>query len=377
MPRIHSRFPAGVTGIFWAVIGIWLLAGCQAKPTVYPAPEKTVPITLPIEVNIKWAPGDPPRLVPARSVLMGGGFEDSRYGLFSYILLRGEPMNEAEQARCLALVKAYAQGLQAVKYYRDVLDVPMKSINVIYWPLRKCGNILRPENYSQMPVSLDFTKVNAATVINLLAEAMGKEIIVGQGLDTPLTMEFRDAPADLAMEAVALAAGSKITMGPEVITVSGEGSAGEQCAVFEHDGRVDFAIPALDGNQEFYLSSYDYARSSLILSRLRGLTSRGPFIVASRSMLSRPETIGGDAEVFIVDLSRVSEEMFPAVLTYFQQKVADDPRIWAKGFDWELIRIHVCSALRMHGAQVLTAMDYTKDFFGLIKDAAAAPGPRE
>ncbi|RJX34395.1 MAG: hypothetical protein C4531_04045 [Desulfurivibrio sp.] len=35
------------------------------------------------------------------------------------------------------------------------------------------------------------------------------------------------------------------------------------------------------------------------------------------------------------------------------------------------------TALRMHGAQVLAAMDYTRDFFGLIKDAAAAPGPRE
>ncbi|MFZ5771420.1 MAG: hypothetical protein ACOY4W_08315 [Thermodesulfobacteriota bacterium] len=308
---------------------------------------------------------------------MAGNFEDSDYGLFAYILLRGEPVSRAEQARCLALVTAYARGLQPVSYYRDVLEVPMKALNVIYWPLRSCGTALRPENYSQLPVSLHFANVRAGSLFTLLAEAMDKEISGEEGREEELTVEFRDAPADLAMVAAAKASGSRVAMGPERIRVTVEAAAGQRCAVFEHDGRVDFAIPAVEANLEFYLSSYDYARSSLILSRLRGLTSRGPFIVASRSMLSRPETIGDGAEVFIVDLSRVSEEMFPEVLGYFQQKVADNPRLWAKGFDWELIRIHVCSALRMHGAQVLAAMDYTRDFFGLIKDAAAAPGPRK
>ncbi|HED00110.1 MAG TPA: hypothetical protein ENN18_06990 [Proteobacteria bacterium] len=102
------------------------------------------------------------------------------------------------------------------------------------------------------------------------------------------------------------------------------------------------------------------------------MTNPGPFIIAYHLPLSTMPKNPEKKEILIIDLSRIDEELFSEVLASFQGKVVDDPKTWKGTFDWELVRIHFYSAIRLHGEPILYAAEWVGEFFG-VKKAFAEP----
>lgn len=127
-------------------------------------------------------------------------------------------------------------------------------------------------------------------------------------------------------------------------------------------------------NEAFFIDTFDYARANVILSKIPDMNTPGPFIVTYHYPLGNmmPQ-IPDKKEILIIDLSRIDERLFSDILDLFQKKVKDTPKTWQNKFDWELIRIHFDSALRIHGEPVLYAAEWVGEFFGGFKQAFAAP----
>ncbi|MBA7543564.1 hypothetical protein ES705_35895 [subsurface metagenome] len=80
---------------------------------------------------------------------------------------------------------------------------------------------------------------------------------------------------------------------------------------------------------DFFIKHYDYARADLMLrTKLPKFTNPGPLIVACQTPLSNPTAVLTDSELLIVDLSRISENLFDATVSYFRNKVIEDPETW-------------------------------------------------
>ncbi len=123
---------------------------------------------------------------------------------------------------------------------------------------------------------------------------------------------------------------------------------------------------------KFFVDNYDYFRADLILNQIKGIKSMGPFIVSYHYPLTKlPDEFEKD-ELLIIDLTRVDQNHFATILDYFQNKVLDDPKTWHSKFDWELIRVHIYSALTLHGEPILYAAKWVGDFFN-VKQAFAKP----
>ncbi len=118
---------------------------------------------------------------------------------------------------------------------------------------------------------------------------------------------------------------------------------------------------------DFFISNYDYFRAELILGKIKGIETPGPFIIALYYPLNTNLQILARKEMLIIDLSRVGEQQFSKVLHHFKRKVLDAPETWQKKFEWELIKIHFCSALEMHGKPVLYSVEWVGEFFGVKK----------
>ncbi len=122
----------------------------------------------------------------------------------------------------------------------------------------------------------------------------------------------------------------------------------------------------------FFVDNYDYLRAELILGHIQGIRTPGPFIVSYHYPLTKlPEEFEKD-EVLLIDLTRVDQGQFANAMQYFQRKVLNDPQTWHNQFNWEMIRIHVYSALTLHGEPILFAAKWIGDFFS-IKQAFARP----
>jgi len=118
-------------------------------------------------------------------------------------------------------------------------------------------------------------------------------------------------------------------------------------------------------NEMFFIDSFDYARADVVLGQIPEMKTPGPFVIAYHYPLGKmmPQ-IPENNKILIFDLSRVDQELFSDVFDLFQNKVKDDPRTWKNKFDWELIRIHVCSALKIHGEPILEAATYVAEWIG-------------
>ncbi len=132
------------------------------------------------------------------------------------------------------------------------------------------------------------------------------------------------------------------------------------------------SLESLETTDQFFVEYYDYFRADLILNEIKGINNRGPFIVSYHYPLTKlPEEFEKD-ELLLIDLTRVDEGQFATVLEYYQNKVLDDHETWRNKFDWELIRIHIYSALTLHGEPILYAAKWVGDFFD-VKKAFAKP----
>ena len=130
------------------------------------------------------------------------------------------------------------------------------------------------------------------------------------------------------------------------------------------------SLEKLEATDKLFIEKYDYFRADLILKEIKGIKAPGPFIVSFHYPLTKfPEEFEKD-ELLLIDLSRVDQGQFTTILDYFQNKVLDDPQTWRNKFDWELIRIHVYSALTLHGEPILYAAKWVGDFFD-VKNAFA------
>ncbi len=127
------------------------------------------------------------------------------------------------------------------------------------------------------------------------------------------------------------------------------------------------SLESIEATDKFFVENYDYFRADLILNEIKGIKNPGPFIVSYHYPLTLlPEEFEKD-ELLLIDLTRVDEGQFATVLEYFQNKVLDDHETWHNKFDWELIRIHVYSALTLHGEPILYAAKWVGDFFDVKK----------
>jgi hypothetical protein len=132
------------------------------------------------------------------------------------------------------------------------------------------------------------------------------------------------------------------------------------------------SLESLKATDKFFVDNYDYFRADLILNEIKGIRTPGPFIISYHYPLTKlPEEFEKD-ELLVIDLSRVDQGQFATILDYFQRKVLDDVQTWRNKFDWELIRIHVYSALTLHGEPILYAAKWVGDFFD-VKKAFASP----
>lgn len=132
------------------------------------------------------------------------------------------------------------------------------------------------------------------------------------------------------------------------------------------------SLESLEATDKFFVENYDYFRADLILNEIKGIKTPGPFIVSYHYPLTKlPEEFEKD-ELLLIDLSRVDQGQFASILDYFQSKVLDDPLTWQNNFEWEVIRIHVYSALMLHGEPILYAAKWVGDFFD-VKKAFAKP----
>ena len=140
------------------------------------------------------------------------------------------------------------------------------------------------------------------------------------------------------------------------------------------DSGTEISNERKEENGIFFINNYDYARANVILSRIPDMKTPGPFIVTYHYPLGNmmPQ-IPDKKEILIMDLSRIDEKLFADILDLFQRKVKDDPGTWKNKFDWELIRVHFCSALTTHGEQILYAAQWMGNFFGGFKEAFPAP----
>jgi hypothetical protein len=129
-------------------------------------------------------------------------------------------------------------------------------------------------------------------------------------------------------------------------------------------------IPS-ESNGRFFVTNYDYLMADMILSRIKDIQGEpGPFLIACRFPLGTGLEIPKEAEMLILNLSRISEELFGDVFTYFRKMVAAHPNTWGKKFDWDLIRIHICSAISLHGKPVLYAAQWVGEYFKIGKALA-------
>lgn len=127
------------------------------------------------------------------------------------------------------------------------------------------------------------------------------------------------------------------------------------------------SLESLEATDKFFIENYDYFRADLLLNIIKGIKTPGPFIVSYHYPLSNlPEEIEKD-ELLLIDLTRVDQGQFATVLDYFQRKVLNNPETWRNKFEWELIRIHVYSALTLHGEPILYAAKWVGDFFDVNK----------
>ena len=140
---------------------------------------------------------------------------------------------------------------------------------------------------------------------------------------------------------------------------------------YESQGKKD-SLESLDATDKFFVDNYDFFRADLILNEIKGIKNPGPFIVSYHYPLTKlPEEFEKD-ELLLIDLTRVDEGQFATVLEYYQNKVLDEYEAWHNKFDWELIRIHIYSALTLHGEPILFAAKWVGEFFD-VKNAFAKP----
>ena len=99
------------------------------------------------------------------------------------------------------------------------------------------------------------------------------------------------------------------------------------------DAELDIAkisrYERIENKHDFFINNYDYTTAEIILGKIRGLNSFGPFIVGYRAPLSKfqdDQII--DEEMLVVDLTRVSKDSFEDVLKWYKQKVTAYPKSW-------------------------------------------------
>lgn len=116
-------------------------------------------------------------------------------------------------------------------------------------------------------------------------------------------------------------------------------------------------------NNGHFVENYDYARAAYLRSKIKGLKGPGPFIVACHFPLSSVSFNEKHKEMLIINLSRVDEDLFTDVFLWFKAKVADDAATWKYSFDWNKLRIHFYSMLKLHGEPVLNAAKWVGEVF--------------
>jgi len=206
-----------------------------------------------------------------RAYLLRGKNEQPGYGLYSYALFTGMPLDEKVFKRYLAFYEAFRGKYRKLEGYTGIHNIDKKTLNITFWPL--------------------------------------------------------------ALE------------------------------LFE-------SIPSEDDG-DFFVTNYDYLMADVIMSRIRGIEGDpGPFLIACRFPLGTGLENPKKAEMLILNLSRISEELFGDVLTYFRKMVAAKPGTWKKKFDWDLIRIHIYSAISLHGKPVLYAAEWVGEYFKIGKALA-------
>lgn len=136
---------------------------------------------------------------------------------------------------------------------------------------------------------------------------------------------------------------------------------------------LNTGILPTDPVEDFFIDNYGLDFARLIRGKAK-LGDRvklpGPFIIASRVPLSGNRLPSAD-ELLIIDLSRLDETHFDDVVEFFQRRVLDDPATWQRSFDWELIRIHFNSALKIQGRPILHAFGRIFE----VHEATAAGSP--
>lgn len=137
------------------------------------------------------------------------------------------------------------------------------------------------------------------------------------------------------------------------------------------DAMVD-SLESQNVSDRFFVDNYDYLHANLLLNSIKGLKTGGPFIISYHNPLASFNKVIGKSELLIIDLTRIDQGQFATVLDYFQKKVLNDPETWRSKFDWEIIRIHIYSALTIHGEPILYAAKWVGDFFD-VKKAFAKP----
>jgi hypothetical protein len=121
-----------------------------------------------------------------------------------------------------------------------------------------------------------------------------------------------------------------------------------------------------NSNWKFFIDKYDYPRSRLILSRIKGLSGPGPFIVSYNTPLGVPNKRFQVArkEMLIFDLSKVHEHLFDDLFLLYQEKVREGPETWKEKFDIKEIRIRCRSILKDQADNIIYLATFLKDFFG-------------
>ena len=119
----------------------------------------------------------------------------------------------------------------------------------------------------------------------------------------------------------------------------------------------------------FFVENYDYMRSRLILSKLNESNVHGPFIVSYHRPIAVSQDFVLTDEILIIDLSRIDEDLFQDVFDGFRNMVKDGDS-WNAMFNFDLIRIHVVSALKIHGKPAIDAAQWMLDFVK-VKEAYA------
>ena len=116
-----------------------------------------------------------------------------------------------------------------------------------------------------------------------------------------------------------------------------------------------------DAPCEILVDQHDYRFATDVLSSVERLDSQGPMLVAWQipyPYALNPSLLGEtDSDALVFDLSDFAEEDFERALLIWRSQSAQDPRVWADGFNVVIAREAFRNMLQTYGDQILSTVN--------------------